>query len=118
MARTHKSLKKNVKKVSLTEKNVTCGDKALVETNQALDLDPDVIVTYGNLGLIYLALNRTDDASTTMERARARKLDGEWLHQVAYEMAFLRNDPAGMDTAARSKIDEQLECLALPIVST
>jgi len=69
----------------------------LVETNQALDLDPDVIVTYGNLGLIYLALNRTDDASTTMERARARKLDGEWLHQVAYEMAFLRNDRAGME---------------------
>ena len=69
----------------------------MVETNQALDLDPDVIVTYGNLGLIYLALNRTDDASTTMERARARKLDGEWLHQVAYEMAFLRNDPAGME---------------------
>src|SRR6266849_3054156 len=72
-------------------------DKALVEANQALDLDPDAIVTYGNLGLIYLALNRTDDAGAALKRARTRKLDGEWLHQVAYEMSFLRNDLAGME---------------------
>ena len=60
-------------------------------------LDPDVITTYGNLGLIYLALNRLDDAKATMEKARVQKLDGEWLHEVAYEMAFLRNDPVEME---------------------
>jgi Flp pilus assembly protein TadD/predicted Ser/Thr protein kinase len=72
-------------------------DKALVECNETLPLDPDVITTYGNLGLIYLALNRPDDAKATMDQARAQKLDGEWLHEVAYELAFLRNDPAEME---------------------
>jgi ATP/maltotriose-dependent transcriptional regulator MalT len=32
-----------------------------------------------------------------MDQARAQKLDGEWLHEVAYELAFLRNDPAEME---------------------
>ena len=72
-------------------------DKALVECNETLRLDPDIITTYGNLGLIYLALNRLDDAKTTMDQARAQKLDGEWLHEVAYELAFLRNDPVEME---------------------
>ncbi len=72
-------------------------DKALAECNATLPLDPDVITTYGNLGLIYLALNRPDDAKATMDQARAQKLDGEWLHEVAYELAFLRNDPVEME---------------------
>ena len=72
-------------------------EKALVECNATVPLDPDVITTYGNLGLIYLALNRPDDAKATMEQARAQKLDGEWLHEVAYELAFLRNDPVEME---------------------
>jgi serine/threonine protein kinase/tetratricopeptide (TPR) repeat protein len=72
-------------------------DKALVECNETMRLDPDVITTYGNLGLIYLALDRLDDAKATMDQARARKLDGEWLHEVAYELAFLRNDPVEME---------------------
>ena len=72
-------------------------DKALVECNETLRLDPDIITTYGNLGLIYLALNRLDDAKATMDQARAQKLDGEWLHEVAYELAFLRNDPVEME---------------------
>ncbi len=72
-------------------------EKALVECNATIPLDPDVITTYGNLGSIYLALNRPDDAKATMDQARAQKLDGEWLHEVAYELAFLRNDPVEME---------------------
>ena len=72
-------------------------EKALVECNATVPLDPDVITTYGNLGSIYLALNRPDDAKATMDQARAQKLDGEWLHEIAYELAFLRNDPAEME---------------------
>ncbi len=72
-------------------------EKALEECNETMHLDPDIITTYGNLGLIYLALNRLNDAKATMDQARAQKLDGEWLHEVAYELAFLRNDPAEME---------------------
>ena len=72
-------------------------EKALADCNATVPLDPDVITTYGNLGLIYLALNRPDDAKATMDQARAQKLDGVWLHEVAYELAFLRNDPAEME---------------------
>jgi serine/threonine protein kinase/Flp pilus assembly protein TadD len=72
-------------------------EKALADCNATVPLDPDVITTYGNLGLIYLALNRPDDAKATMDQARAQKLDGEWLHEVAYELAFLRNDPVEME---------------------
>ena len=72
-------------------------EKALADCNATVPLDPDVITTYGNLGLIHLALNRPDDAKATMDQARAQKLDGEWLHEVAYELAFLRNDPVEME---------------------
>jgi serine/threonine protein kinase/Flp pilus assembly protein TadD len=72
-------------------------EKALADCNATVPLDPDVITSYGNLGLIYLALNRPDDAKATMDQARAQKLDGEWLHEVAYELAFLRNDPVEME---------------------
>ena len=38
-------------------------------------LDPNTVVAYVNLGQIYLALNRFDEARTTTEEAQGRKLE-------------------------------------------
>jgi tetratricopeptide (TPR) repeat protein len=49
-----------------------------------------------NLGEIYLALNRFDEARAITEEAFVRKLDHHALHLNLYALAFLRSDPTGM----------------------
>ena len=44
----------------------------------------------------YLALNRTDDARTTVEQALARNLDAYYLRLALYDAAFLRGDQQTM----------------------
>src|SRR5205807_9528999 len=55
-----------------------------------------MIFNYSNLGQIFLALNRPDDAKATFEHALARKLDGGALRWWMYYLAFLRGDSAQM----------------------
>ena len=71
-------------------------DKALRETQESLVLQPNSVVTAANLGWIQLALNRTADAWTTVEQARARKLDTYLLRLAMYQTAFLRGDQETM----------------------
>ena len=71
-------------------------DKALQETQQAVRLEPNSAVSYSNLAWIHLALNRTDDAKTTVEEALARKLESYVLRLALYETAFLRSDQETM----------------------
>jgi serine/threonine protein kinase/tetratricopeptide (TPR) repeat protein len=70
--------------------------KAIEETRQALTLESDSVLAYGNLGLYYLATNRLSDAAATFDRALARKLDDPYLRQNMYFLAFLRSDTAAM----------------------
>ncbi len=69
--------------------------RALKENQEALSLEPTV-VDYSNLGENYAALDRLDDAQSTFEQAIAHKLDGGILRVWMYYLAFLHNDPAGM----------------------
>lgn len=71
-------------------------EKALAEWQAALRLDPDVVATYENLGEIYMALNRLDEAKTTFDQALARKLDSGGLRWMMFYLAFLRGDSAQM----------------------
>ena len=71
-------------------------EKALTEWQDALRLEPDVVATYENLGAIYLALNRLDEAKTNFDQALARKLDSGGLRSMMFYLAFLRGDPAQM----------------------
>ena len=71
-------------------------DKAMAETQEALRLEPNIMVGYTNLGLDFLALNRLDDAKATFDGALARKLDGWNLRLYMYYLAFLRGDSALM----------------------
>ncbi len=71
-------------------------DQAIAETQEAMRLEPNVVVSYPNLASAYLALGRLDDAKTTLERAEALKLDSGTIHQARYQLAFLRHDDAEM----------------------
>jgi len=71
-------------------------EKAVTETQEALRLEPNAVVGYGNLAGIYLALNRPDDAKKAIEQAQQHKLDGDYLHQLLYSMAFMTGDTSEM----------------------
>jgi eukaryotic-like serine/threonine-protein kinase len=72
-------------------------EKALVETHEALRLEPNNLYNHTNLGQGLLALNRPDEAKATLEQALARKLDGWELHLLNYSLAFLQGDSAQME---------------------
>src|SRR5436305_8905776 len=59
-------------------------DKSLAESEESQRLGPNNFISYLNLGLAYLALNRPDHAKATFEQALARKLDGGGLRLVMY----------------------------------
>ena len=71
-------------------------EKAVVELRQATALDPTAADNYGNLAYAYAALNRMDDARSTIEQARARNIDGPVLHAWHYILAFFKRDSARM----------------------
>jgi eukaryotic-like serine/threonine-protein kinase len=71
-------------------------EKALVELRRATALDPTAAANYGNLAYAYAALNRMDDAQSTLEQAGDRNLDDLVLHNWHYILAFFKRDSAGM----------------------
>jgi eukaryotic-like serine/threonine-protein kinase len=71
-------------------------DKALAETREALRLEPNNIVAWGNLTTYLLALNRLNDAGAAVDTALARKIDGGYLRLLLYYVLFLRGDSAQM----------------------
>jgi tetratricopeptide (TPR) repeat protein/predicted Ser/Thr protein kinase len=71
-------------------------EKAATETREALFLNPNAASEYVNLGQIYIALNRFDEARATTEQAMARKLEDIQLHLNLYDLAFVQSNAAGM----------------------
>jgi serine/threonine protein kinase/Flp pilus assembly protein TadD len=71
-------------------------ERALQETQETMRLEPNSAVAYANLAWIQLALNRTDDAKTTIEEAVARKLEGALLRLPSYQIGFLLNEQERM----------------------
>jgi eukaryotic-like serine/threonine-protein kinase len=63
---------------------------------EAIRLDPKFVPPYGNLAGSLIALNRFADARTTLAEAAARGVDFMSLRRMAYLLAFLENDSAGM----------------------
>jgi eukaryotic-like serine/threonine-protein kinase len=72
-------------------------DKAITRTEEAMRIDPNVVVVYANLAADFLALNRPDEAKKLLVQAQERKLDGDYLHQEMYYQAFLQSDTAEME---------------------
>ncbi len=74
-------------------------DRSLVEAQKTLHLEP----SGGNYAYVannYLSLNRFDEARATLEEAKAKRLDSPNLRLSRYQLAFLKNDWAGMTEQA------------------
>ncbi len=72
-------------------------DKAIADTQEQLRIESNVVVGYGNLAQTYLAVNRPDDAAKALEQAQEHKLEGDFLHQEIYYLAFYKGDTAEME---------------------
>jgi tetratricopeptide (TPR) repeat protein len=71
-------------------------EKSLYQTQEAERLAPNATI-YANLAGSYLSLNRLDDVQKIIEEAQQHNLVGDSLHQVIYQLAFLKSDPAEME---------------------
>jgi len=70
-------------------------EKSLAKAQQAFQLNPSGL-NYSNLLTGFLCLDRLDEARVTAEEAQTRKLDSPYLRAAMYQLAFLKNDQAGM----------------------
>jgi serine/threonine protein kinase/tetratricopeptide (TPR) repeat protein len=75
-------------------------EKAVEESRKAIELDPDLAISYAILGLAYQHLDRLEDAENTLQRASERHLEIPDFFVQRYDLAFLKGDKAGMERAA------------------
>ena len=71
-------------------------EQALAEYEIAVHLVPSVIA-YTNVVGVQIELNRFEDAQATFNEAFSSRLDGGYLHQNLYWLAFLRGDAPKME---------------------
>jgi len=71
-------------------------DKSLAEGNRALELAPDRGLPYELLVSSYLYLDRLDEAAAVLQKAKARGIDSQPLHEAGYALSFLKGDTEGM----------------------
>jgi len=72
-------------------------EKANMQAQEALRLDPESTINVFNAVVGAASLNRMDEAQRTLETAQARGLDGPVIHESIYPLAFLRGDSAEME---------------------
>lgn len=70
--------------------------RSLDEFREALLLEPNDAVNYGNLAMGYMAFNRLQEAESVYSLAQQRSIESEFLLQARYWLAFLRGDPSKM----------------------
>ncbi len=63
---------------------------------KAQELGPGEVPAYSNLAVYQLALQRFSEARATIDRAKARDMDGYMFRLPLYAMAFLAGDSSGM----------------------
>lgn len=71
-------------------------EKGVEAGEEAVRLNPDDPVHYALLSYDYIALNRLDQATRLFQQALRRKLNHPYFLEGRYQIAFLRNDAAGM----------------------
>ena len=71
-------------------------EKALDEARGTILLEPNDWANYNNLGISYANLNRLDEAEAAYKEAGERQLQGEFLLQNRYVLAFLKGDSGQM----------------------
>jgi eukaryotic-like serine/threonine-protein kinase len=71
-------------------------EKALAQFKQALKLNPNDVLSFGNLVGVLVNLNRLKEAKAAADEALAKKLDSTDLRTAMYLMAFLQSDEEAM----------------------
>jgi eukaryotic-like serine/threonine-protein kinase len=71
-------------------------EQAAADCVESIRLDPEWVGPHQNLIYVYLALNRSADATAVYERAVARFPNRRPLHIARYAIAFFDNDAAEM----------------------
>jgi eukaryotic-like serine/threonine-protein kinase len=71
-------------------------ERALEESTEGVRLRPDFPLAYAFSIRAYAALNRFDEAKATYAQALERKLRTPFIDLEMYNLAFARNDTAGM----------------------
>jgi tetratricopeptide (TPR) repeat protein len=71
-------------------------EKGVEEGTEANRLDPNEFFPYGALMSNYIPLDRLDDATAAYRQALAHKQNNAYYAVLLYEIAFLKNDTAGM----------------------
>jgi serine/threonine protein kinase len=71
-------------------------EKGVEEGTEAARLNPNGFFPYGALMSNDIPLDRLDDATAAYEQALAHKLNNAYYAVLLYEIAFLKNDTAGM----------------------
>jgi eukaryotic-like serine/threonine-protein kinase len=75
-------------------------EKAVEESRKAIELDPDLAISYALLAAGYQFLYRLETAENTLQRASERHLEIPDFFVQRYDLAFLKRDKAGMERAA------------------
>ena len=75
-------------------------EESVKEGKIAIGLDPDFPIGYNILAYSYVALDRLDEAESTLQRAFERKLESPYFPVELYDIAFLKGDKTGMEREA------------------
>ncbi|MDQ2775283.1 MAG: winged helix-turn-helix domain-containing protein [Acidobacteriota bacterium] len=79
-------------------------EDAAAEAWKAIELAPDFGIGYYNAAVNNAYLERFEQADRALQRAAARGLEIDEFLMLAYDIAFLRNDPAAMEhVSARAR---------------
>ena len=72
-------------------------EKAAAGYSEAMKLEPDDVVNYIDLAGTYITLNRLDSARNVLNDLHTQKLDHEYVSEVSYLLAFMRDDSEEMN---------------------
>jgi eukaryotic-like serine/threonine-protein kinase len=71
-------------------------DKAIASASEFTRLEPNAPFGYAHATTSYIALNRLEEARSTLQRAVDAKADNLFIHDSMFQLAFLNNDAEGM----------------------
>jgi DNA-binding winged helix-turn-helix (wHTH) protein/Flp pilus assembly protein TadD len=75
-------------------------EKALQQAREAMRLEPNSGLSYSNLGIDYILLDRLEEAEAVFKLAEERTLENDNLPRYRYTLSFLKGDTARMAQVA------------------
>jgi eukaryotic-like serine/threonine-protein kinase len=88
-------------------------EKAIPLANESTRIEPAAPFGYLHAGLAYIALNRTEESRSLMQKALNAKADNLFVHQQLYDLAFLSGDADGMQQQVKWSEGKPSEYLLL-----